>query len=293
MRKGLSSQPVDAHPNRTELELLFVPPDRGSYNDFEIEYPDESPYFETYDYPAPYASEYPESYPYQDNAPENFPYAYARLLEEHRYPEHDPHQGCGDLCEVPNYGYPNIGYPGCSNTQSAAPSLMTVSVSSSGMRFSPARERLPTPYRAHKKRHSRAETQEENYEFIHLPSDTIIVKPLSRFSSVTDEFPVSRGSLDMTSCGSIESRQSEQSLRFASIQDSIRVAAMRGFEVRLVKDPRESVCHEDTRTEYSRGPRQVFCQIRSRVSSTATLLKRVVSRPFRHKGLHDDGNLPG
>ncbi|RDW29985.1 hypothetical protein B0I72DRAFT_142308 [Yarrowia lipolytica] len=76
MRKGLSSQHVDSHPNRTELELLFVPPERDSDDGFEIKYPypDESPYLETYDYPRPYAGTYPEFYAYpNDLSGENYP----------------------------------------------------------------------------------------------------------------------------------------------------------------------------------------------------------------------------
>lgn len=90
MRKGLSSQPVDSHPNRRhELELLFVPPGhQESDDDFELKYPypDESPYLETYDYPGPgpYLGAYPESYP---DGGENFPYpGEVDYPGEERYP---------------------------------------------------------------------------------------------------------------------------------------------------------------------------------------------------------------
>ncbi|KAG5361446.1 hypothetical protein CJU90_2829 [Yarrowia sp. C11] len=74
MRKGLSSQPVESHPNRTELELLFVPPEHNSNDAFELKYPypDESPYLESYDV-VPYLGDYPEAYSVE-NYPGGYPF---------------------------------------------------------------------------------------------------------------------------------------------------------------------------------------------------------------------------
>lgn len=322
MRKGLSSQPVDSHANRRhELELLFVPPD--SADDFEVKYPypDESPYLDTYDYPGvypgpfprPYSGAYPETY----NEGENLPYPYPGEDDHDQnggypdpYPYPDPYDPYGHplnpylnphhmhhLDHVPEtkevrflYGTNDTPPPPVDRV--VTPHHVSVwkqdkhpirtAESSIGVMTSPFKgytfeEEQKFLYEGLceqllKQRALEMTKQDENLgdtvPFAHIPTKGVCVHPPSKFSSSSE------------SCqDSIDSVLSQRS-HFASVQDSIQVAVNRGLEGRhgMVYSTSPVV------TDPHSGPRDcVLSQIRHRVSSTATLFKRVVSRPFRHR----------
>lgn len=121
----------------------------------------------------------------------------------------------------------------------------------------------------------------------HIPTKGVYVQPLSKFSSLSD-----RCCDDGASQESIDSVLSQRSHHFASVQDSIQVAVNRGIEGRhgMVYSNSAGAGSPGGNFDFNTGSSRdcVLSQIRHRVSSTATLFKRVVSRPFRHKGPRGD-----